>query len=409
MQAPDDSPEYAQDKETIRNHLIDGYIAQLPASLLGVGVLVVLNYGYYRDYLPGAIMATWLTLMLAGLTPYVAIVYRHKAAPAACWNQRCINTMAAATLFLGLGWSSLAIYGIEYLETAQSYVAIIIAAGVVGAATATNAALPVVFKALVWPALAPLIIVMLLSDHSGYRVVGFACLVYMMVMLKSLQQIHQSLHQSIALTITNASLIKSLEQQSTTDVLTDLLNRRALNNGFEQAWNQSLASGQPIGLVLCDVDFFKAYNDALGHQAGDACLARIGRALNAAIDPQQGLVARYGGEEFAVLINHCDTRLLQDVSERVLKLVAGLQLAHPASAANAFVTVSVGASQLAASANHQVEDLLNCADNALYSAKASGRNRIRQIIPQASATPRATSAQTIAGEVIAPDPAAPWS
>jgi diguanylate cyclase (GGDEF)-like protein len=160
------------------------------------------------------------------------------------------------------------------------------------------------------------------------------------------------------------------------------MNRRGLNRGFDSAWNRGLADQSPLGLVLCDVDNFKAYNDALGHQAGDACLEQIGMALRTGLRANDTLVARYGGEEFAILVTNSSPDGILKMGERVRDLIANLQIQHPASSVAGHVTISVGVSQLQPSAQTKVEVLLNSADDALYRAKASGRNCVQFVAPE---------------------------
>lgn len=168
-----------------------------------------------------------------------------------------------------------------------------------------------------------------------------------------------------------AAQTAALEELARTDGLTGLLNRRA----FDEALRQSLAPdrGTRAILLVIDVDHFKAFNDQLGHQAGDHCLRAVARALTQAA-PAGACVARIGGEEFAMLVpvpaTHDST--VCTLGEALRAAIAGLQLVHPT--AGGPLTVSLGAAQ--ALPGETPDSLLRRADDALYAAKRSGRDRL---------------------------------
>lgn len=126
---------------------------------------------------------------------------------------------------------------------------------------------------------------------------------------------------------------------------------------------------------MIDVDFFKRYNDRYGHQAGDACLQAVARAVQQALLRGTDLVARYGGEELAVILPDTDADGIRVVAERVVAAVAALGLPHAESDAAPQVTVSVGAVSAVPDQRDTGAQLLASADAALYRAKAAGRNR----------------------------------
>lgn len=165
-----------------------------------------------------------------------------------------------------------------------------------------------------------------------------------------------------------------LEAFSRTDGLLQIANRAYFNDRLAQACAAAVRRQEPLGLLMIDVDFFKRYNDSYGHQAGDACLQAVARAVQQATQRSTDLVARYGGEELAVILPDTDTRGTAAVAARVVAGVAALALEHKASDAAAHVTVSVGAvSQVPPT--EAPTALLASADAALYRAKAGGRNR----------------------------------
>lgn len=188
-----------------------------------------------------------------------------------------------------------------------------------------------------------------------------------------------------------------LRVQSMRDPLTGVSNRRHFEATLEMAWSQAAFGRRPIGLLLLDVDFFKLYNDSYGHPAGDACLQRVGQALDAAAQESGGSAARLGGEEFGLLLPGHGPAQAQDVGRRVCEAIRALAIPHQASRASAHVTVSVGvacalpaAAQAHGSARYQ---LISSADAALYEAKRGGRDRVclheGEAIEVAAAAPQA--------------------
>jgi diguanylate cyclase (GGDEF)-like protein len=127
---------------------------------------------------------------------------------------------------------------------------------------------------------------------------------------------------------------------------------------------------------MIDVDYFKPYNDALGHPAGDTCLVAVGRRIKRCVRRPADLVARYGGEEFAALLPDTEPEGAGALAEQIRAGVETLHVAHPSSPVSAFVTVSVGVATVRVAPGLARRALLHAADRALYRAKETGRNRI---------------------------------
>ncbi len=173
----------------------------------------------------------------------------------------------------------------------------------------------------------------------------------------------------------------ALEQLATRDGLTGLANRRCFDDTLHAEWARALRQGQPLSLLMVDVDNFKAYNDANGHLGGDECLKRIARAVASEMRAND-LVARYGGEEFAVLLPNQSLKGAAIVAERIRCRVEQLQL--PSTAPTRHVTVSIGAATALASPDNNASQLVATADAALYRAKHLGRNRISLPLSEAA-------------------------
>ena len=165
-----------------------------------------------------------------------------------------------------------------------------------------------------------------------------------------------------------------LEELSLSDPLTGLANRRCFDEAEHQEFRRARRSGLPLSLLLCDVDFFKRYNDTYGHAQGDLCLQRVATALQQVLVRPGDLVARIGGEEFAVLLPATDLSGAGTMAERLRQAVTVLGIVHAGSEAAGHVTLSIGYAALS-DATPDFATLMDQADRALYQAKRLGRNR----------------------------------
>ncbi len=174
-----------------------------------------------------------------------------------------------------------------------------------------------------------------------------------------------------------AAANEALERLATTDALTGIANRRVFQEALALEWTRAGRDGAPLSLLMLDIDAFKAYNDALGHQAGDECLRRVAGAVASHAARPGDLAARYGGEEFVVLLPGAGTDGAAVVAEKVRAAVEGLAIPHLSSPAAACVTVSVGVATVRPGAGATPDALVAAADRGLYAAKRAGRNAVR--------------------------------
>jgi len=168
-----------------------------------------------------------------------------------------------------------------------------------------------------------------------------------------------------------------LARLSAVDGLTGVGNRRNFDQMLDLEWKRAAREHTDLSLVLIDVDFFKRYNDAYGHLAGDDCLRQVARALAAVINRPADSVSRYGGEEFAVLLPATHADGAHGVAEALRQAVEALQLEHRASDVGPYVTLSLGVTTLKPVPGSSPNELITTADQALYEAKRDGRNRVR--------------------------------
>ncbi len=212
-------------------------------------------------------------------------------------------------------------------------------------------------------------IVVQISPHV-YRLIDM----YDLLMAQS--HIHQLANQVLQ------QLYQELQSQVSLDGLTQVANRRRFDQYFEEQWEELKFSELTLSLIFADVDFFKAYNDTYGHQAGDDCLKQVAQAIAHTVEQTQGLVARYGGEEFVIVLPKIDRIEAFLIAQEIRENVKKLQIKHKKSSVSSVVTLSLGI----ATANFRNPDqslalntpgdLIIAADQALYQAKHKGRDQV---------------------------------
>ncbi|MBW4622728.1 MAG: diguanylate cyclase [Cyanosarcina radialis HA8281-LM2] len=167
-----------------------------------------------------------------------------------------------------------------------------------------------------------------------------------------------------------------LQKLAIVDSLTQVANRRWFDEYLTQEWRRMTREQQPLSLILCDIDFFKHYNDTYGHQAGDECLYQVAKAIAAAAKRPGDLVARYGGEEFAVILPNTPPQGGVRVAEEIQAIVRQMKLLHPDSQVSQYITLSLGIAGTIPTLDLNANILVTAADRALYRAKKEGRDRL---------------------------------
>ncbi|MGD1862853.1 MAG: diguanylate cyclase [Leptolyngbyaceae cyanobacterium] len=169
---------------------------------------------------------------------------------------------------------------------------------------------------------------------------------------------------------------RKLQRFAYLDGLTRVANRRRFEQFLSQEWRRLSREQAEVALIMADIDYFKAYNDIYGHQAGDDCLRRVASILRSAIKRPADMVARYGGEEFVVVLPKTNVEGAETVAEQIRSMVHQAQIPHQGSQVSKFVTMSLGVAVMLPHPLKRLEDLVKFADEALYQAKADGRDRV---------------------------------
>lgn len=191
----------------------------------------------------------------------------------------------------------------------------------------------------------------------------------------------KSLATQVAIAIQQSTLFEQLEEANhelqrlaSVDGLTQVANRRRFDEYLKAEWHEQAQLQKPLSLILCDLDYFKVYNDTYGHLAGDFCLQQVALALCQALKRPTDLVARYGGEEFAVILPNMDTEEALLAAEAIRANVQKLAITHVKSPVSQYVTLSLGVASTVPSLEATPAQLIVAADQALYQAKAEGRD-----------------------------------
>ncbi|MGV0108488.1 Diguanylate cyclase [Nostoc sp. DSM 114160] len=172
---------------------------------------------------------------------------------------------------------------------------------------------------------------------------------------------------------------QELQRLACSDGLTQVANRRCFDDTLNTQWQWLAREQSSLSLILCDVDYFKLYNDTHGHLAGDDALRQVAKAISQTVKHPADLVARYGGEEFAVILPNTDIEGAIAVAKDIQINLSALQMPHPHSQVSKFITLSLGVATITPHSQLSPATLIAAADQGLYQAKAQGRNCVVQM------------------------------
>jgi diguanylate cyclase (GGDEF)-like protein len=169
---------------------------------------------------------------------------------------------------------------------------------------------------------------------------------------------------------------EKLKRLVSIDWLTQISNRRHFVDRLEIEWNRSNREKVVLSMILCDIDYFKQFNDNYGHQEGDKCLYSVAQTIKSAVSRPADLVSRFGGEEFIIILPNTDIKGAVYVAERIRSKILELKIPHDYSKAAQYISLSLGVSACIPKPDTLPETLIKATDKALYQAKKQGRNRV---------------------------------
>lgn len=189
-------------------------------------------------------------------------------------------------------------------------------------------------------------------------------------------QLQTQIERERALTLQLEAANQELTRLATSDGLTGLANRRYFDEVLDREWRRAIRDRLPFSLLLCDVDYFKAYNDTYGHLMGDHCLKSVATILAQSVKRSSDVVARYGGEEFAIIMPNTPIAGSRQIADTIQQQLAQAAIPHASSCVSSAVTVSIGLLCVVPKLGYTTTAALTEVDRMLYRAKAAGRNQI---------------------------------
>lgn len=198
--------------------------------------------------------------------------------------------------------------------------------------------------------------------------------------IRAMQRIIQMRQSLLVVTRKLDSANQELRRLTSLDGLTGIANRRHFDTVLEREWRRAMRQGEELSILMCDIDYFKKYNDRYGHQDGDECLRLVARTLSEAMDRGGDLIARYGGEEFIAVLPETSPGGALFVAERMRQAVADLKLPHAGSPFS-HITASFGIASAVPTPDSSAHATVGNADRALYQAKLEGKNRVCRTVP----------------------------
>ncbi len=193
--------------------------------------------------------------------------------------------------------------------------------------------------------------------------------------IRAMQRLVMMRASLLALTRKLDAANQELIRISSSDGLTGIANRRFFDEAISIEWRRARRHSNSLAMLMCDVDFFKRYNDTYGHIAGDDCLRKVATAIRTNTERPSDIVARYGGEEFAVVLPETSVGGALMVAEKIRNAIRAMNIPHSESPSGR-VTMSIGIAAAAPGFDNPPDDLINAADKALYRAKHEGRDRV---------------------------------
>ncbi len=364
--------------------LMDSFVKQTPTVLSGHAVVATLSILMFWRQINHDFVFGWVLALLLALAVRYGLAANFRRRPERWnpvqWNRR----FALTSLALGLTWCVWSLYvtsAIQYSGTGL-HIVVITAAGLVAGAVASTAASMLAYFCFSTPALLPLSLLLIIHNQNGVLDIGILLVVFFLFNLTQVRKINGIFTESIVnrLKLEESQkqaelLAQELYQLSTQDALTLVTNRRGFDEALVREWKRAKRTNSPLTLLMLDVDFFKHFNDSLGHPAGDKCLQTIGSKLKEFARREGDVIARYGGEEFAILLPDIAVDQVLTLAQDILEGIAELAIPHPASAISDSVTMSIGIKTVSPSEfDGDASSLIKAADLALYQAKADGRN-----------------------------------
>ncbi|GGO83137.1 hypothetical protein GCM10011348_26170 [Marinobacterium nitratireducens] len=410
------------DARYLRRKLLEAQHEQTPVALGGSAFVALGAGGYYWWQTGQLFFPLWLlvalALLIARLVLYVRLEQRRNSVEPldeVYWQRLYFWSVVVAAL----SWAAIGLYvelSLPFTEAAFIYVCL---AGMVAGSVASTASVsPLLYICFSAITLLPLSLVLLVSMVPQKVAMGLICIAFFVFTQRSTFRIYGVFEGFMSSSLVNEQLLRELRQEqrrvlklngqlredlvkrintekqlrtekqraealaeklyelSSIDGLTEIPNRRYFDELLAAEWSRALRSGTVLSLIICDIDYFKDFNDHYGHLVGDECLKAVARELDLHARRAGDSVARFGGEEFAVLLPGTELADALRLADEMRESVKGLGISHRGSRVSDLVTISMGVACMVPTLDKRPQQLLKEADEALYRAKHQGRDRV---------------------------------
>ena len=372
--------------------LYDQAFGVLTTALI-VGIILAT---LFWSELPDGTALIWVSVLIILTVLRLFGVYRYKRGNVSAEKYLYwLHWYNLGTFISGLLWAAITILLIKYADITNVSIAVIIV-GFIVATTAVSYTTSLLtytifsFFALIIPS-----IYMIMQINPVLNIGGYLIIIFYIFLISSSWRLNRMTTKSLSYEFDNKNLLVELEEEkdkaeqladklqtlaeklqtlSFKDGLTGIYNRRRFDEVLVKEWNRSARSGTSLSLIMCDIDYFKPYNDLYGHQEGDKCLSRIARLLEDFARRSGDVAARYGGEEFAIILPNTTIETAESIAEQIRAALEDLKMPHSASRIKDIVTASFGVASIIPSKDKTADILIKQADKALYKAKSAGRN-----------------------------------
>ncbi|MCP8688006.1 GGDEF domain-containing protein [Marinobacterium sedimentorum] len=412
------------DARYLRRKLLEAQHEQTPVALCGGAFVSACAGGYYWWLTQQAFYVYWLLaaalVILSRLSLYLCFAawrrdQNGKALESASWRHLHVAGFVAAAL----SWAIIGLY-VEYsLPFADAaFIYVCLAGMVAGSVVSTASVSPRMFLIFSAITLLPVALVLLMSLEPQKMAMGLVSAGFFVFSLRSIYRIADIFEGFVASGVVNEQLLRELRQEqrqvlklneqlrediemrsrtelqlraqkqraeslaeklyalSSIDGLTEIPNRRYFDEHFAEEWSRALRAQSVLSLIICDIDYFKDFNDHYGHLMGDDCLRAVASTLDLHARRAGDAVTRFGGEEFAIILPGIGLQEACLLAEQMREAVLALGIMHAASKVSERVTISMGVACTIPSQEALAEGLLRRADEALYRAKHRGRNQV---------------------------------
>ena len=305
-------------------------------------------------------------------------------------------TFNTGVFLTGALWGYFCVFLAQHVDPVYTGVIAFAVGGLAAGALTVYSVSMMSFLLFSTPSILTLAIYLIFRDADAYSDIGYLLIVFYVFLAVAALRFSHVVEKTLRHQLNNQGLIDSLEHEkralaeqktsaealaekmlalSIKDGLTEIYNRRHFDESLINEWFRSLRSETSLSLILCDIDYFKQYNDNYGHQAGDECLKIIARLVEDYARRAGDVAARYGGEEFALILPDTNSETAGHIAEQIRTAIESQRIPHK-TVRGGVVTISLGAASIVPSRVNQPAELVKMADEALYEAKNTGRNRV---------------------------------